>query len=288
MVGFCDLGGLFQPRCLPDSVPKPQQWGSSSPFPFGSHFPHTNGVSGRAGKSWQPPRFSALLCFTGHNHKVSASTLCKKLSPVRGGDNQQEICARKKHSSLPEPAQGCKAKKGEYKGGTRRGLEQPRFVPRLKATQQTWTWMSLLFLFPPSHDEGVAGAGVSATGRGLGLGLGCGAATPGAPGSACPGLPSWEVPGSFLLPHPGGVVKPTAAIPLLVIAPVPPQPSPHPSPSPDGQTLTPPTNLPVRRGGKKYPHKPFFSLLFLPRLSFSSIECRAGTEPFWQQPAFTC
>lgn len=146
----------------------------------------------------------------------------QKAEPCRGGDNQQEICARKKHSSLPEPAQGCKAKKGEYKGGTRRGLEQPRFVPRLKATQQTWTWMSLLFLFPPPHDEGVAGAGVSATGRGLGLGLGCGAATPGAPGSACPGLPSWEVPGSFLLPHPGGVVKPTAAIPLLVIAPVPP------------------------------------------------------------------
>lgn len=130
----------------------------------------------------------------------------------------------------------------------------------------------VVFISPP-HDKGVAGAGVSATGRGLGLGLGCGAAMPGAPGSACPGLPSWEVPGSFLLSHPSSVVKSMAAIPLLVIAPVPPQPSPHPSPSPDGQTLTPPTNLPVRRGGKKYPHKPFFSLLFLPRLSFSSIEC---------------
>lgn len=67
-----------------------------------------------------------------------------------------------------------------------------------------------------------------------------------------------------------------------------PQPSPHPSSLLDGQTLTPQTNLPFTERGKKYTHKPFFSLLFLPCLSFPSIECGAGTEPFWQQPAFTC
>lgn len=91
---------------------------------------------------WPPPH---SFCFSP----------LQKAEPCRGGgNNQEEISARKKHSSPPQPAQGCKARKGEYKGGTRRGLEQPRFVPRLKATQQTWTWMSLLFLFPPLTTRG--------------------------------------------------------------------------------------------------------------------------------------
>lgn len=205
MVGFGDLGGLFQPRRFHDSVTKPQQWLFLLFVPLWQPVLHINGVSGRAGKSWQPPRFSGLLCFAGHDHIVSASAPCKKQSPA-GGGTKKRVLPGEKHSSLPEPAEGCKAKKGEYKGGTRRGLEQPRFVQRLKATQQTWTWISLLFLFPPSLRGGGWRWGFGTRpGPRPGLRRGHARGTGARPARACR---AWKCPAPSSCPSPAVLLNP--------------------------------------------------------------------------------
>lgn len=98
----------------------------------------------RAAKSWHFPclsvHFFNLFCQAQTYSTVFKPPGKEKppASPPCQGPEKNNL-ARKKHSSLPEPVEGFKVRKGEYKGGTRRGLEQPRFVRQLKATNPTWT-----------------------------------------------------------------------------------------------------------------------------------------------------